>query len=210
MKLFGYFRSSASYRVRISLNLKGLSYEQVAVNLKKGDQLNETYRALNPQGLVPALADGDLLLTQSLAIMAWLDDVYPERPLVMGSPDERAKIRAIASIIACDTQPLQNLRVLKYLSNELGITEAQKLQWIRHWICEGLMAVESKLDGEDFCLGSTPTLADVCLVPQVYNAQRFDIDTGSYPKLTRVVKNCFELDAFCSARPEAQTDFIAD
>jgi maleylacetoacetate isomerase len=210
MKLFGYFRSSASYRVRIALNLKGLACEQVAINLKAGEQLSEQYQALNPQRLVPALSHDGHLITQSLAIMAYLDETFPDRQLVVGTAANRAKIRAIAATVACDTQPLQNLRVLKYLSGELQVSDEQRLQWTQHWISDGLNAVEKMVEHEGFCVGSIPTLADVCLIPQIYNARRFNIDMSAYPKLSAIEARCEALDAFADAHPSVQPDFVAD
>lgn len=210
MKLFGYFRSSASYRVRIALNLKGLACEQVAINLKAGEQLSEEYQALNPQRLVPALSHDGHLITQSLAIMAYLDETFPDRQLVVGTAVNRAKIRAIAATVACDTQPLQNLRVLKYLSGELQVSDEQRLKWTQHWISDGLNAVEKMVEDEGFCVGSIPTLADVCLIPQIYNARRFNIDMSAYPKLSAIEARCETLDAFADAHPSVQPDFVAD
>lgn len=210
MKLFGYFRSSASYRVRIALNLKGLACEQVAINLKAGEQLSKEYQALNPQRLVPALSHDGNLITQSLAIMAYLDESFPDRQLVVGTASNRAKIRAIAATVACDTQPLQNLRVLKYLTGELQVSNEQRLQWTQHWISDGLNAVEHMVEGEGFCVGSIPTLADVCLIPQIYNARRFNIDMNQYPKLSAIEARCEQLEAFADAHPSVQPDFVAD
>lgn len=210
MKLFGYFRSSASYRVRIALNLKGLACEQVAINLKAGEQLSDEYQTLNPQRLVPALSHDGHLITQSLAIMAYLDESFPDRQLVVGTAANRAKIRAIAATIACDTQPLQNLRVLKYLTGELKVSNEQRLQWTQHWISDGLNAVEQMVEDEGFCVGSIPTLADVCLIPQIYNARRFNIDMSQYPKLSSIEARCEKLEAFADAHPSVQPDFVAD
>jgi len=210
MKLFGYFRSSASYRVRIALNLKELKYEQVAINLKQGEQLSNDYAEVNPHRLVPALESDGELITQSLAIMAWLDESYPERLLVLGTPANRAKIRAIANTIACDTQPLQNLRVLKYLSQEIGVSDEQRLAWTRHWISDGLAAAEKMTGNDEFCVGRIPTLADACLVPQIYNAERFGIDMNDFPKLKAIHERCNSLDAFQLAHPTKQPDFQAD
>ena len=212
MKLYTYFRSSAAYRVRIALNLKGLAWESVPVHLLRagGEQRLPAYRALNPAGLVPTLDDGGQLLTQSLAIIEYLDEIQPEPALLPGSAAERARVRAIAQAIACDIHPLNNLRVLQYLQRELGASEAQKAVWYRHWIETGLGAVEALLasDGRTgrFCHGDTPTLADCCLVPQVFNALRFGCGLEAMPTIRRIVEACEALDAFRLAAPAAQPD----
>ncbi|AMD00055.1 maleylacetoacetate isomerase [Halomonas chromatireducens] len=209
--LYGYFRSSAAYRVRIVLNLKGLAFEQVPVNLVKGEQRSETFRAHNPQGLVPALVTDDgTTLTQSLAICEYLDELHPSPALLPLEPAERARVRALAQLVACEIHPLNNLRVLKYLVNELKLDDEAKLAWYRHWVTGGFDALEAMLSREagsgDFCHGDTPTLADVCLVPQVFNAERFECDLSAYPRIQRIVANCRALDAFHQASPEEQPD----
>ena len=212
MKLYSYFRSSASYRVRIALNLKGLPYEYAAVHLLRGggEQFAPEYRRVGPDCIVPALVDGDVALQQSLAIIEYLDEVHPQPALLPGSPAERARIRAIAQAIACDIHPVNNLRVLRYLVHELGVNDAQKNAWYRHWIAIGLSAVESMLAADPrtglFCHGDTPTLADCCLVPQVFNAQRFDCDLSAMPTVMGIVERCAALDAFQRAAPGQQPD----
>lgn len=206
MQLHSYFRSSASYRVRIGLNLKGLQYDYCPVNLLKGEQRESDYRALNPQGLVPALVDGDQVLTQSLAILEWLDETHPQPPLLPGEPLARARARALAYSIACDIQPIQNLRILKYLQSELGASEEQKVAWIRHWIHQGFSALEAQLEPSPFAAGELPGLFECCLVPQIYNAERFGVPMADYPKLARIARACDELPAFTAARPESQPD----
>lgn len=212
MKLYTYFRSSAAYRVRIALNLKQLDYEAAPVHLVRngGEQRQAGYLALNPSGLVPTLIDDGNVLQQSLAIIEYLDEVHPQPALLPGSPAERARIRAIAQAIACDIHPVNNLRVLRYLVHELGVNDAQKNAWYRHWIAIGLSAVESMLAADPrtglFCHGDTPTLADCCLVPQVFNAQRFDCDLLAMPTVMRIVERCAALDAFQRAAPGQQPD----
>ncbi len=211
MKLYSYYRSSASYRVRIALNLKDVRYSQIPVNLKLGDQLLDDYSAVNPQRLLPALETPDGLLTQSFAIMAWLDEKFPERLLVLGNPGQRARIRSLAAIVGCDTQPLQNLRVLKYLSAEIGVTEIQRLVWSQHWIRDGLRAFEAQLMSEQYSVGKIASLADVCLVPQLYNARRFGINVETeFPRLAEIDQHCGKLEAFQRALPENQPDYVPD
>lgn len=212
MKLHTYFRSSAAYRVRIALNLKGLTYESVSVHLLQdgGEQKHEAYRAKNPLGLVPTLETESAFLTQSLAIMEWLDETHPEHPLLPTTPGGRAQVRAIAQTIACDIHPLNNLRVLSYLTNELGVSEEQKSKWYRHWVQEGLQAVERLLQQSAshgrFCFGNTPTLADCCLVPQVFNAKRFNCPLEALPTIRNIVSACEDLRAFQAAAPAQQID----
>lgn len=209
--LQGYFRSSAAYRVRIVLNLKGLAYEQAPVDLVAGEQRAEGYLADNPQGLVPTLVTDDgRRLTQSLAICEYLEEVHPEPALLPEDPAERARVRALAQLVACEMHPLNNLRVLKYLTGELGVDEAAKLGWYRHWVHEGFTALEAMLSREagsgEFCHGDTPTLADACLVPQVFNAERFECDLSAYPRIRRIADNARALDAFRLAAPGEQPD----
>lgn len=210
MKLYGYYRSSAAYRVRIALNLKGLDYEQEGVHLRKREQSAPAYLDLNPQALVPTLVDGDEILTQSLAILEYLEETHPDPALLPHDVSGRARIRALANIVACDIHPLNNLRVLTYLTNDLGVSEDDKNRWYQHWIAKGLGSLEAMLAGHDqtglFCHGDTPTLADVCLVPQVYNAQRFDCDLSGYPTVTSINDACLKLPAFDAAVPEKQPD----
>jgi len=212
MKLFDYFRSSAAYRVRIALNIKGMTPEDRAfVHLRMGNQRAQDYLARNPQGLVPALElDGHRVLTQSLAIIEYLNEIRPEPPLLPASPEARARVRAIALSIACEIHPLNNLRVLNYLTGTLGATDEQKNGWYRYWIDVGFEALERQLarDRETgaYCHGETPTLADVCLVPQLANARRFKIDVTPYPTLVRIEAACNKLPAFAQAAPARRPD----
>jgi maleylpyruvate isomerase len=210
VKLHGYFRSSAAYRVRIALALKGLPYEYAAVHLRKGEQRAAPYRALNAQALVPTLEDDRGSFTQSLAIIEYLDERHPQPPLLPDRPEARARVRAIALAIACDIHPLDNLRVLQYLVRTLGATEPVKDAWYRHWIDVGLSALESQLAAEAatgrFCHGDAPTLADICLVPQLANARRAGIPLEPYPTLLRIEAACGALPAFAAAAPERQPD----
>jgi maleylpyruvate isomerase len=210
MKLYGYFRSSAAYRVRIALGLKGLPYEYAAVDLRKGEQRAAAYRAINEQALVPVLEDERGSFTQSLAIIEYLDERYPEPPLLPDMPEARARVRGIALAIACDIHPLDNLRVLQYLVRTLSVSEDAKNAWYRHWIDVGLSALESQLARDaatgKFCHGDSPTLADVCLVPQLANARRSSIPLEAYPTLLRIESACNALPAFARAAPEKQPD----
>jgi maleylacetoacetate isomerase len=212
LKLHTYFRSSAAYRVRIALNLKKLEYEAIPVHLVKegGQHLKAEYRRINPAGAVPALVDRDLSLSQSLAIIEYLDETYPYPPLLPGDPAARARVRAIALDIACEIHPINNLRVLKYLTGQLGLSEEQKNAWYRHWVEVGLAAVEARLVDHPrtgkFCHGDQPTIADCCLVPQVFNARRFDCDLSHVPTVLRIDAECRTLDAFQAAAPENQPD----
>lgn len=212
MKLYTYFRSSAAYRVRIGLQLKGLAYEAVPVHLLHhgGDHLQPAYRALNPSALLPSLQDGDATITQSLAILEYLEETHPAVPLLPADPLGRARVRALALIVACDIHPLNNLRVLRYLKQDMGLSDEVKNAWYRHWIWEGMAALEAHLERDartgTFCHGDTPTLADCCLVPQVFNAQRFDVDMMPYPTVMRIHAACEALPAFAAAHPARQPD----
>ena len=210
IKLYGYFRSSAAYRVRIALNLKNLSYEYVPVHLVKGEQSDERYRSLNPQALVPLLVEDGHKYTQSMAIIEYLDEKVPAPPLLPATSEDRARVRAIAQAIACDIHPLNNLRVLKYLTGTLGVDEDAKNAWYRHWIERGLGALETELAADSrtgaFCLGETPTLADICLVPQLANARRYAFSIEAYPTLGRIESHCLALEAFARAAPDRQPD----
>lgn len=210
MKLYSYFRSSAAYRVRIALSLKGLAYDCIAINLRQGEQRAETYRAINAQELVPVLGDDRGVFTQSLAIIEYLEERYPEPPLLPVTPEARARVRAIALAIACDIHPLDNLRVLQYLTHTLGVSEEAKNGWYRHWIDLGLSALEAQLSRDPatgpFCHGATATLADVCLIPQLANARRFQLPLDPYPTLVRIEAVCNGLPAFAAAAPERQPD----
>ncbi len=210
MILHDYFRSSAAYRVRIALSLKGLQADRRYVHLRRGEQRAAPYLAVNPQGLVPALEiAGGRTLTQSLAIIEYLDERHPLPPLLPQGPEDRAWVRAIALAIACDIHPLNNLRVLQYLGRELGAEEAKRDDWYRHWIKAGFEAIESQLMGraaDRFCFGAEPTIADVCLVPQVANSQRLKMSLAPYPRIAAVNDACLALPAFAAARPEVQPD----
>jgi maleylpyruvate isomerase len=208
MKLHGYFRSSASYRVRIALNLKGLSADHLPHHLRKGEQRDPAYLAINPQGLVPTLQDdGGVILTQSLAIIEWLDETYPEPPLLPAEPLRRAKVRAFAMVLACDTHPVQNLKVLARL-RELGLPDEQVTGWAAWANREGLIACETLIANEPgpFCFGAAPTLADLCLVPQLANARRFGVDVGVFPRLLKAEAAAKNLKAFADAAPDRQPD----
>lgn len=211
MLLHTYFRSSAAYRVRIALNLKELQPEHVAVHLNRdgGEQFKEPFRRLNPQALVPVLTDGDLTLGQSLAIMEYLEERFPEPPLLPRDLGERARARQIALSIACDVHPLNNLRVLKYLKHEIGLSEEDRNSWVHHWIGLGFDALEAQLSGQregPFCVGTRPTIADCCLVPQIFNARRFGMDMAPYPTLGAIDAACQALPAFRAAHPARQPD----
>jgi len=208
--LYGYWRSSAAYRVRIALNLKGLSYQQRSVHLVKngGEQHSAEYQKLNPNQLVPVLVDGDVYLNQSLAIIDYLDETYPQVLLTPQDKETRYLVKALAQDIAVDIHPLNNLRVLQYLSGKLSISDEDKSQWYRHWIEQGFSALEKRLDwySGEYSVGNKVSLVDVCLVPQVYNAKRFNVDLSPYPNIIRVTTSLNELDAFKNAEPEAQPD----
>jgi maleylacetoacetate isomerase len=211
MKLYDYFRSSAAYRVRIALNLKGLAPEREFIHLRRNVQRSHDYLSVNPQGLVPALlTDDGNTLTQSLAIIEWLDETHPAPPLLPGSATARARVRSVALAVACEIHPLNNLRVLNYLTGTLGVTPAQKDGWYRYWCDVGLEAIETRLARESatgrFCHGDTPTLADICLVPQLANARRLAVDLGAYPTLQRIEAECLALQAFADAAPAKQPD----
>jgi maleylpyruvate isomerase len=211
MKLYDYFRSSAAYRVRIALELKGLATERAFVHLRRGVQRGDDYLAVNPLGLVPALVtDAGDVLTQSLAIIEWLDETHPQPPLLPPDAAGRARVRALALAIACDIHPINNLRVLNYLTGTLGATEAQKNGWYRYWCDVGFEAMETQLAREKatgvFCHGGSPTIADVCLVPQLANARRVDLDLSPYPTLLRIEAACNALPAFAAAAPSRQPD----
>jgi maleylacetoacetate isomerase/maleylpyruvate isomerase len=204
MELYNYFRSSASYRVRIALALKGLDYDYRPVHLAKNEHLAESYTAVSAARLVPLLRDGDASLTQSLAIIEYLDETHPQPPLLPADPTGRARVRALALDIACEIHPLNNLRVLRYLVQSLKVTEEDKNRWYRHWVETGLEAVERQLAAQParFCHGETPTLADCALVPQIFNAQRFDCRLDHVPQVMKVFEACMQLDAFEKTRPE--------
>ena len=208
MELYNYFRSSASYRVRIALALKGLEYDYKPVHLTKNEHLNESYAAVLASRLVPLLRDGDHMLTQSLAIMEYLDETHPEPPLLPKAPAERARVRALALDVACEIHPLNNLRVLRYLVRDLKVSEDDKDRWYRHWVETGLEVVERQLAAQPstYCHGSTPSLADCCLVPQIFNAQRFKCRTDHIPQTMRVYEACMKLPAFSKTQPSECPD----
>lgn len=212
MHLYTFFRSSASYRVRIALNLKGIEADERAVHLRRGggEQKSAEFLGLNPQALVPVIAEGDFALTQSLAIIEYLDEVHPKPPLLPGDPRDRALARSFALAIACDIHPLNNLRVLQYLGKPLGHTNDERDAWYRHWVENGLAGLERTVVNAgcagDFLVGGAPTIADICLVPQIYNAERFDSDLSACPALVAIDRRCRELDAFARAAPERQPD----
>ena len=204
--LHDYYRSSAAYRVRIGLNLKGVAYASRPVSLADGAQASEAYRALNPQGLVPMLEIDGHRLTQSLAILVYLDQRFPDPPLVPSGLPEGARVRAMALLIACDIHPLNNLRVLKYLTGAAGVSDEARDAWYAHWVCEGFSALEAMAASSAgaFLFGDAVTLADVCLVPQMYNARRFKVPLDAYPTLLRAEANAAALDAFSQAHPDNQ------
>jgi len=210
VKLYTYFRSSAAFRVRIALNLKGLAYEPVYVHLAKGEHRRPEYAEINPQALVPTLElDDGKRLVQSLAIIEWLDERYPKPRLVPSEPFARARVRSIAYLIACEIHPLNNLRVLQHLKRALGQTQEQIDAWYRHWIAEGLAKVEAELarpGSGTFVQGDSPSLADCCLVPQIFNAKRYSCDLAPYPITMRVFDACMKLEAFDRAQPSKQPD----
>jgi len=212
MKLYTFFRSSASYRVRIALNMKGLSYEQSPIHLRRGggEQLTAAYKAINPQALVPALEDNDKILTQSLAIIEYLDETHPNPPLLPKDSANKALVRSMAMVIACEVHPIQNLRVLNYVKKEYNQTDEQVNRWAQHWIDLGLAALEQMILAQPkrgkFCLGDMPTLADICLIPQLGNARRYGCDVSRYPSILSIEKACMAIPAFANAAPEKQPD----
>jgi maleylacetoacetate isomerase/maleylpyruvate isomerase len=209
LRLYTYFRSSAAFRVRIALNLKGLGYAPSFVHLAKGEHLEPAYRAVNPQGLVPALEVDGALLAQSIAIMEYLEETHPRPPLLPADALGRARVRGLALIVACEIHPLNNPRVLKYVKSALGRTQEEVNAWYRHWIADGLAKLESELARPGtgrYSHGDAPTMADCCLVPQIFNAQRFDCDLAPFPTVMRVFAACMQLDAFDRAQPDKQPD----
>ena len=210
MKLYSYYRSSAAYRVRIALALKGLDYEYVSVHIGKGQQFEAEFAAINSQGLVPVLDDGGSLIYQSLAIIQYLDETHPEPRIIPTDPVERNRVRSLALIIACEIHPLNNLRVLRYLTHTLKVTEEQKTAWYHHWVITGFEALEARLANDPrtgrYCHGDTPGFADISLVPQVANARRFAVDLTPFPTIVRIDAACNELEAFRKAAPQVQPD----
>ena len=212
LRLYSYWRSSAAYRVRIGLHLKGLAFETVPVHLVRdgGEQHTPAFREANPQELVPVLEHGKRMLRQSLAILEYLDEMWPEPALLPATARERQRVRALAQVVACDIHPLNNLRVLQYLEHEWNVPPPERDDWVRHWMVAGFDAFEAMLVGNPstgpFCEGSQPTIADCCLVPQVYNARRFGVDLAPYPTIVRIEQACLEVRAFQAAHPKAQPD----
>ncbi len=212
LRLYSYWRSSAAYRVRIGLNLKGLVYETVPVHLVRdgGEQHSDAFRETNPQQLVPVLEHGQRMLRQSVAILEYLDEMWPQPSLLPATARDRERVRALAHLIACDVHPLNNLRVLQFFERDWNVPQAERDVWVRHWIDEGFAAFEALLLNHpstgDFCDGDTPTLADCCLIPQVYNARRFGMTLEQYPNIARVEAACLAHPAFDAARPEMQPD----
>jgi maleylacetoacetate isomerase len=212
LTLYSYWRSSACYRVRIALNLKGLDYDQVHVHLARGggEQHSDQFKGVNPQELIPVLMHGDRILRQSLAIIDYLDEFFADHPLMPSNARDRQRVRAIAQMIACDIHPLGNLRVQQYLEKNFAASQAQRDDWTRHWVGTGFAAIEQVLKDNPstgtYCEGDVPTMADCCLVPQVYNALRFGVDMKQFPIIARINAACLELPAFEAARPENQAD----
>lgn len=208
MKLYTYFRSSAAFRVRIALNVKDLRYESLFVHLAKGEHRRPEYAKVNPQGLLPTLElDDGIRLNQSLAIIEYLEDKYPRPPLLPSDAVGKARVRGLAALVACEIHPLNNLRVLQHLKRSLGQSEEQVNAWYRHWIADGLAKLEAQLDPKaKFAYGDAPTMADCCLVPQIFNAKRYDCNLASYPTTMRVFEQCMRLEAFDRAQPAKQPD----
>ena len=210
MTLYGYFRSSTSYRTRIAMNLKQLDYDYIAVNLAKDEQLEAVFQSINPQGLVPVVQVNDLWLYQSPAILEWLEEVYPEHPLLPKDTAGRMQVRALSAMIGCDIHPLNNRRVLQYLRNELSVDEDQVMAWCHRWMSEGFDALEKRLAQDKtrgkFCYGNSPTFADCYLIPQVSSAERFKVDLSAYPNIVAIDAHCRTLKAFADADPMVQPD----
>ena len=210
MTLYGYFRSSTSYRTRIAMNLKQLDYDYIAVNLAKDEQLEAVFQSINPQGLVPVVQVNDLWLYQSPAILEWLEEVYPEHPLLPKDAAGRMQVRALSAMIGCDIHPLNNRRILQYLRNELSVDEDQVMAWCHRWMSEGFDALEKRLAQDKtrgkFCYGNSPTFADCYLIPQVSSAERFKVDLSAYPNIVAIDAHCRTLKAFADADPMVQPD----
>jgi maleylacetoacetate isomerase len=212
MRLYTFFRSSAAFRMRIALNVKGLEYEPVPVSLPKGEHKLAPYLDVHPQGLVPALEDGGRIFVQSLAMMEYLEETHPEPPLLLASAADRAYARAIAQIIACEIHPLNNLRTLRHIKKSYALDDDGVNSWYRHWIAEGLAGLEAYLTGSGrcgkYCYRDQVTIADCCLVPQVFNAQRYSCDLTPYPEVMRIFAQCMKLEAFVAAQPSNQPDAV--
>ncbi len=211
MELYGYFRSSTAYRIRIAINLKKLDCTHIPLSILGGEHKSDAYLKKNPQGFVPYLTDGDVAMGQSMAMLEYLEETYPEPALLPTDAQGRARVRQLSGIIACDIHPVDNLRVLKYIVGEFGASEDQKTAWYHHWILEGFKAFEILLDSGpsgDFCHGDQVTFADICLVPQVYNAKRFNCPLDDFPNILRITDTCNKLAAFRDALPENQEDAL--
>lgn len=212
VSLYSYFRSSAAYRVRIAMNLKGVDYQQRPINLLQNEQQSDTYKTTNPQGLVPALETEQGILTQSLAILEWLEETCPEPSIMPGNSWQKARLRSLAFQICCDIHPINNLRVLKYLETESTMDKESRNNWYRHWIQLGFSALEQQLDEpldeQRFCYSGQPSIADICLVPQVFNALRFEVEMTAYPRIWAIYQHCNSLQSFIDAAPENQPDVI--
>jgi maleylacetoacetate isomerase/maleylpyruvate isomerase len=209
VKLYTYFRSSAAFRVRIALNLKGLAYDPVVIHLAKGEHRKPEYANAYPQALLPTLIDDGAALSQSLAIIEYLDEKHPRPPLLPKDAVGRARVRSLSLLVACEIHPLNNLRTLQYLKRELGQNEAQINTWYRHWVADGLLKLEAdlcKAETRNFCHGDSPTMADCCLVPQIFNAKRYNSDLAPYPTVMRIFDACMKLEAFERAQPSKQPD----
>ena len=212
LTLYSYWRSSAAYRVRIGLQLKRLPFETAAVHLLRdgGEQRGESFQAINPQGLVPVLKHGQRVIRQSLAILEYLEETFPDHPIMPATARDRARVRAIAQMVACDIHPLNNLRILQFFEQDWNVPQPERDAWVRRWIEQGFAAIESLLADNpstgEFCEGDLPGLADCCLVPQVYNARRFGVDLSAYPTILRIEQHCLTLPEFDAARPENQPD----
>lgn len=218
LTLYTYCRSSAAYRVRIALNIKALDYQHEYIDLLKagGEQFSTAYQELNPQMLLPTLCHGEQSISQSLAIIEYLEEIEPEPALLPSAPGDRAEVRTLALSIACDIHPLDNLRVLRYLEHQLALDQVARERWYCHWIGEGFRALEARLQAlvlvgaeAEYCVGEQPSLADICLIPQVYNALRFNCDMAAYPRIQGIYRHCMGLAAFQEAAPERQADFVA-
>ena len=212
LRLYSYWRSSAAYRVRIGLNLKGLAYQTLPVHLVRdgGEQHQADYATMNPQQLVPTLMHGVRVIRQSLAILEYLDEAWPSPRLLPMTARDRARVRSLAQLVASDIHPLNNLRVLRYFEQNWRVPQSERDEWVKHWIVEGFNAMEALLEGDPatgaFCHGQTPGLADCCLIPQVFNARRFGVDLAAFPVISRIEQACLELPAFVEARPDKQPD----
>ncbi len=207
LTLWGYFRSSAAYRLRIALNHKNIAYRQRTVNLSEGEHSVAEFQEINPQGLVPVLELEDgTRLTQSMAVLEYLEEIYPDPAILPADPVIRTRVRAVADIVACDIHPIDNLRVLKYLRGPLGQDEEAVTTWYNHWLAKGFDAIEALIEGNGYCFGNSVSLADICLMPQIFNAHRFKLSLDSYPRIRSVEESCGAMGAFADAHPGVQLD----